>query len=45
MKRITLYIDCKDDQVEKVREAIESFRKSLGLTVAVLDVRELVSNT
>jgi hypothetical protein len=45
MKRITLYVDCKDDEVERVREAIESFRGSLGLPVTVLDVRELVSGT
>jgi len=45
MKRITLYIDCKDDQVERVREEIESFSGSLGLPVIVLDIRELVSST
>ena len=31
MKRITVWIDCKEDDVERVRKELEKFLDSMGL--------------
>ena len=41
MKRITVWIDCKEDDVERVRKEIEKFLSSMGLRYKIVDVSEL----
>jgi len=43
MKRVTIWVDCKDEKVEDIRREIESFLKSQGLVHMIVDVCQLVS--
>jgi len=43
MKRVTIWVDCKDEKVEDIRREIESFLKSQGFEYMMVDVCELVS--
>ena len=42
MKRITVWIDCKEDDVERVRKGLEKFLSSIGLWYKIVDVSELI---
>jgi len=42
LKRITVWIDCKEDDVEWVRKELEKFLSSMGLWYKIVDVSELI---
>jgi len=42
MKKVMVWVDCKDEKVEDIRREIESFLKSQGYELMV-DVCDLVS--
>jgi len=44
MKRITFVVDCRDEEVQKVRMKIESFLKSVGQSSMIIGMDELVSS-
>lgn len=45
MKRIILWIYCKDEQCESIREKVKALLKSLGLIHNFVEVSDMVSLT
>jgi hypothetical protein len=44
VKRIILWVDCKDDGVEQVRERLEDFLAQLELRYKIVDTCELAES-
>jgi len=43
MKRVTIWVDCKDGKVGDIRREIETFLKSRELVYMIVEVCQLVS--
>ena len=44
MKRVTLWIDSKDESVEQVCEKLEDFLARMGLRYKIVDISKLIES-